>query len=367
MQALTFIDKFLTFVLTLGFLVFIHELGHFAIAKLFRVPVFEFAFGLPFGPKIRLFRRGGTDYTLRPMVPLGGFVAFADPEASEEDQLDQMEQYHQKPVWQRFLVILAGPLASLWLGWMLFVWFAGMYGIESGNPILKQVVANKPAAVAGLKAGDEVLAVNGDNVPQSAFVDRLSLSAGRPITLKIRRAGTAEPLSFTLTPREEFIEKQRVGRIGVVVGGSERRAVSSPREAFSEGSRLTSEYLKNLKNVFSSFRTAKESVGGPVGIASAVSQATEIGFPAKLMLAAQLSLGLFVFNCFIPVPALDCGQMVLLVIEAIRRRRLSIEQQSKVMIGSWAFLLVFVLFATFNDITRLLPTPAPRTSPPPAK
>ncbi|MGC4043989.1 MAG: M50 family metallopeptidase [Armatimonas sp.] len=364
---LAFIDKILTFVITLGFLVFVHELGHFAIAKLFRVPVFEFAFGLPFGPKIRLFRRGGTDYTLRPAVPLGGFVAFADPEASEEDQLDQMEQYHQKPVWQRFLVILAGPIASLGLGWLLFVLFAGMYGIESGNPVLKQVVANRPAAIAGLKAGDEVLAVNGDNVTQSAFIDRLSLSAGHPVTLKVRRPGTAQPMTFTLTPREEYAGKQRVGRIGVVVGGSEHRPVSGIGEAFSDGTLRTSEYLKSLKTVFSSFRTAKENVGGPVGIASAVSQATEIGFPAKVMLAAQLSLGLFVFNCFIPIPALDCGQMVLLVIEAIRRRRLSLEQQSRVMIGSWAFLLVFVLFATFNDITRLLPTPAPRTSPAPAE
>jgi regulator of sigma E protease len=354
------LDKILTLVITLGFLVFFHELGHFAVAKLFKVPVFEFAFGLPFGPKIRLFRRGGTDYALRPMIPLGGFVAFADPDASEETQLEQMEAYHEKPVWQRFLVILAGPIASLVLGWWLFALFAGLYGIESGNPVLKQIVANRPAAMAGLKAGDEVLSVNGDNVTQSEFVGRLSMSPGRPVTLVVRRPKTAEPLTITLTPREEYEGKMRVGRIGVAVGGSEVRPVTGPGEALSDGWRRTREYLQSLKSVFSSFRSVKENVGGPVGIASAVSQASDVGFSAKLGLAASLSLGLFVFNCFIPVPALDCGQMVLLVIEAIRRRRLSVEQQSRVMAGSWAFLLAFVLFATFNDITRLLPA---RTSP----
>ena len=100
---LTILDKILTFGLTLGFLVFFHELGHFAVAKLFKVPVYEFAFGLPFGKKFLLFKRGGTEYTIRPVVPLGGFVAFADPEAEPEVQLEQMEEYHNKPIWQRFL------------------------------------------------------------------------------------------------------------------------------------------------------------------------------------------------------------------------------------------------------------------------
>jgi regulator of sigma E protease len=351
---LTVLDKVLTFVLTLGFLVFIHELGHFLVAKLFKVPVFEFAFGLPFGPKLRLFRRGGTDYTLRPLIPLGGFVAFADPEAEPDTVREQMEVYHQKPIYQRFSVILAGPIASLLLGWWLFALFAGLYGIESGRPVLTQVMAGKPAAAAGLKPGDEILTLDGASVTPGSFREKLALSPGRSVTLAVQRKGEPQPLTIALTPQEELEGKLRIGRIGVGIGASERRPVGGPGEALSDGWRRTAEYFDSMKRIFGSFRSVKENIGGPVGIAGAVSQASEVGFIAKIDLAARLSLGLFVFNCFLPIPALDCGQMVLLLIEAVRRRRLSDEQQGKVMAGSWAFLLAFLLFATFNDITRLI-------------
>ena len=352
---LTFLDKILTFALTLGFLVFFHELGHFAVAKLFKVPVYEFAFGLPFGKKFLLFKRGGTDYTMRP-VPLGGFVAFADPEAEPEVQLVQMEEYHNKPIWQRFLVIAAGPLASLLLGFLLYVATGVLLGVpdENARPILRQVVAGKPAAQAGMKVGDEILSVDGQTKNVEGLIAAISASPGKPMTFVVKRKDAPEPVTISVTPREETDAGKTVGRIGIGPD-SDSRPMKDIGEAFAFGVSATKGNLVAFKQIFSSFKQVKENIGGPVGIAGAVSQATETGFWAKLGLAASLSVSLFVFNCFVPIPALDCGQMVLLLVEAIRRRRLSNEQQSRVMIASWAVLFTFFLVVTFNDIRKLIP------------
>ena len=353
---LTNLDKILTFVLTLGFLVFFHELGHFAVAKLFKVPVFEFAFGLPFGKKFLLFKRGGTEYTIRPVVPLGGFVAFADPEAEPETQLAQMEEYNSKPIWQRFLVIAAGPAASLLLGFLLYVATGALLGVpdENARPILRQVAAGKPAEKAGLKVGDEILSVDGQTRNVEGLIAAISASPGKAMTFVVKRKDSSAPLTVTVTPREELDAGKKVGRIGIGPG-SDSRPMKDIGEAFRFGADATIGNLKAFRQIFSSFKQVKDNIGGPVGIAGAVSQATETGFWAKLGLAASLSVSLFVFNCFVPIPALDCGQMVLLIVEAIRRKRLSNEQQSRVMIASWAVLLTFFVVVTFNDIRKLIP------------
>lgn len=353
---LTFLDKILTFALTLGFLVFFHELGHFAVAKLFKVPVYEFAFGLPFGKKFLLFKRGGTDYTMRP-VPLGGFVAFADPEADPEVQLVQMEEYHSKPIWQRFLVIAAGPAASLLLGFLLFVALGVVVGVpnEKSHPVLNQVVAGRPAEKAGLKVGDEILTVDGQPKTVEGLIAAISASPGTPMTFVVKRKAVSEPVTVAVTPTEEVSAGKVVGRIGIGPDYLSRRPMNGLGEALAYGSDQTLDKLQRFKEIFSSFRQVKDNIGGPVGIAGAVSQATDMGFWAKLLLAGSLSVSLFVFNCFVPIPALDCGQMVLLLVEAIRRRRLSNEQQSRVMIASWAVLLTFFVVVTFNDIRKLIP------------
>ena len=352
---LTNLDKILTFVIILGFLVFFHELGHFLVAKLFKVPVYEFAFGLPFGKKFLIYRRGGTDYTLRP-IPLGGFVAFADPEAEPETQLEQMEVYNAKPIWQRFLVIAAGPAASLLLGYLLYVAMGVVVGVpdENARPILRQVMAGKPAEKAGLKAGDEILSVDGQTKNVVGLIAAISASPGKPMTFLVKRKDAPEPVSVSVTPQEETDAGKKVGRIGIAPGG-DSRPMKGLGEALSYGADMTAVNLKAFRQVFSSFKQVKDNVGGPVRIASFVSEATDLGFWAKLGLAAQLSVSLFVFNCFVPIPALDCGQMVLLIVEAVRRRRLSNEQQSRVMIASWAVLLTFFVVVTFNDIRKLIP------------
>ncbi len=353
---LTFLDKALTLALTLGFLVFFHELGHFLAAKLFKVPVYEFAFGLPFGKKIRFFRLGGTDYTIRPLVPLGGFVAFADPDADEETVMAQMETYHQKPIWQRFIVILAGPIASLLLGYLLYVAVGIVLGVPDKNspPVLAQLVEGRPAAVAGLKVDDKIVSVDGKPQTVESLISTISAAPGKPLTFVVARKDAPAPVTIQVTPREETDGSKKIGRIGIVPVASER-SKTSLSEALSFGVDATVANLMAFRQIFSSFRQVKENVGGPVGIVSAVSEASKLGFWAKLSLAASLSVSLFVFNCFVPIPALDCGQMVLLLVEAVRKKRLSTDQQNRVMIASWGILLTFLLVVTFNDISKLLP------------
>ena len=196
--------------------------------------------------------------------------------------------------------------------------------------------------------------MDGQSKTVETLIAAISASPGKPITLVVQRKDAPAPVTISVTPREELDAGKKVGRIGILPG-SENRPMKNLGEAVGFGVAQTRVNLRAFRQIFSSFKQVKENIGGPVGIAGAVSKATDMGFWAKLGLAASLSISLFVFNCFVPIPALDCGQMVLLLVEAVRRRRLSNEQQSRVMIASWAVLLTFFLVVTFNDIRKLIP------------
>jgi regulator of sigma E protease len=348
------LESLLTWAVLFGILIFVHELGHFLAAKAFKFKVYEFAFGLPFGKKWRYWYDGETEYTVRAVL-LGGFVGFAEAEADEETREKQMADFNAKPIYQRLIVILAGPIASFLLGWLAFVALVGMRGVEVDGPQQATVVSGSPAEQAGMKTGDLILKVAGTSVTSlSGMIEKVSASEGKPLAIEVERNN--QSLTLSVTPKAVDEGKTKAYKIGV--GLQARLRAARPDEVITEANRLTSRFFGELKKLVGKPKELKNNIGGPIAIAGAVSEVTKLDWSeragALLGMMGSLSLSLYAANLFVPIPVFDGGQVVLLLIEALRRRQLTKEQQMWVALVGWAMVLLLFAGIMLNDVLHLL-------------
>lgn len=343
------IESTLAFVLVFAILVIVHELGHYSAARLFKMPVEEFAVG--FGPKLAVFlRRGITDYTIR-ALPLGGFVRVRGMGFDEADQPNESPEpegdgFNKRPVFERFVVILAGPVFSLLLGYVAYVALFVAYGSPSGRPKIVEVTPGKPAARAGLKAGDVIVAIDGKPLTPLAMVQTIEKSPGKTLGFTVERSG--KELVFGIVPEAVEGSGASVGRIGVRPGNE--MVPASAGDAVREAGAATIDYFTSLGRIVGSGK-AKDAVGGPVGIARTFYQTSGTGISTRLELMASLSLSLFLFN-ILPIPVLDGGHLLLLTVEGIRRRKLSNTAMQRVHLAGLAVIATLFVVVMFNDITR---------------
>ena len=204
----------LAFILVLGFLIFAHEAGHFAFAKLFRVRVLVFSFG--FGKRLFGFRRGDTDYRVS-LIPLGGYVRMAG-DTPEENEKGADDEFLSKPKWQRFLILFAGPLMNILIA-IGIVAAVAMIGTEEivTKPVIGQVVPDKPAARAGLQPGDRIVSIAGETMEDFDDV-RLAISMNADTPLKVVYLRDGVTRTTTLTPERETSDYGPVGRAGINYG-----------------------------------------------------------------------------------------------------------------------------------------------------
>lgn len=331
-------------VFLVGVLVFFHELGHFVVAKLLRMRVEEFAFG--FGPKwIRLFKLGETEYTIHP-IPLGGFVKMVGGELGEADVPGG---FNTKPWYLRMLVYFAGPFMSFVLAYLIFCILGFTYGIptEALNRV-DQVMKGSLAEKAGLKSGDVVIEINGKRITTGeGLVETIHNNPNKPLTIVVSRKG--KKVVLHATPELRALGDEKVGILGFTAAvkiekvGLIRSAKYGTRETYGF-------IMLTLQSLFS--RHVAQNVGGPIAIAMATKEGVKAGLPAYLRLIGLLSLSLGVVN-LLPIPVVDGGQMMLLLVEGIKRRRLSQKAwETAYRIG---LTLIAVLFLTimYLDLTRV--------------
>lgn len=331
-------------VFLLGVLVFFHELGHFIVAKLLRMRVEEFAFG--FGPKwIRLFKLGETEYTIHP-IPLGGFVKMVGGELGEADVPGG---FNTKPWYSRMLVYFAGPFMSFVLAYLIFCILGFTYGIPTkALNRVDQVMKGSLAEKAGLKSGDVVTEINGKRITTGEdLVETIHNSPNKPLTIVVSRKG--EKVVLHATPELRELGGEKVGMLGFTAAVKVER-VGLIRSA-KYGTRETYGFIMlTLQSLFS--RHVAQNVGGPIAIAMATKEGVKAGLPAYLRLMGLLSLSLGVVN-LLPIPVVDGGQMMLLLVEGIKRRRLSQKTwETAYRIG---LTVIAVLFLTimYLDLTRV--------------
>ncbi len=339
----------LAFIVVVGLVVLVHELGHFGAARLCGVRVYEFAFG--FGPRLFARQVGQTLYAVR-ALPLGGMCRLAGMDDSElaEEQADPDDpaSFVNRPFWQRILIVAAGPLMNFVLAVAILTGLFSAYGVPMATVV--DVVDASPAQVAGFRAGDTIVSVNGRPVASVAgFVNTISASWGRRMDVEVQRDGQRE----TLYVVPDYDAQVRVGRIGV-------RLTESPVRAETRGTvggalrytwGVVDTTVTSLWAVLSG-RT-KPEVSGPLGIAGMSAQAAQQGLPSLMMFIALISTSLGLLN-LMPVPILDGGWILLLALEAVRGRPLSPQIEEALKFVGLALLMLLMVYATVSDISRLV-------------
>ena len=330
-----------------GLLVLFHELGHFITAKLTGMRVDEFAIG--FGPKLFRVRRGETVYSIR-AIPLGGFndIAGMDPSDNQAGE----RGYCEKPVLSRMIVILAGSGMNFILPIILFFGIYCFQGVAqpSTEPILGAIIEGMPAQEAGLLAGDRILSVNGEKISTwKEFTEKIQLDKDKsPVLIQYERNSQVAEVSITPTT-DLNSDRALIGVQNHVIYES-KGVVESFTMSLAHTRDIILFMLDALANLVKAPSGA--AVTGPVGIAQMAGQVATLGFVPLLNFAALLSLNLGIIN-LLPVPALDGGHFVGLVIEAVRGKPLSPKALRYTQSVGIALLLLLTVVVTAKDVINV--------------
>ena len=351
----------LAFVLALGPLVFFHELGHYLVARWFGVAAETFSIG--FGHEVTGWTdKRGTRWKVA-WVPLGGYVKFVGDEhaASVPGDLSKLSpeeaarSFQLRPVWQRFLIVLAGPVANFLLAIAIFAAFFASFGAPRTPPVVGAVERASAAYSAGLAPGDRIVSIGNREIGTfEELRNFVFIRPGETVPLTVERQSETRSLSVTLGTDEEvdrFGQRFRRGLLGVMPSGVVYQRLG-PLElvpaAVSYTWEITRTTLDALWQMISGRRSAKE-LGGFLKIAQVAGQQASAGPVAFISLVALLSINLGFIN-LLPVPMLDGGHLLFYSIEAIRRRPVSPQAQDWAFRGGLAFILVLLVFTTVNDL-----------------
>lgn len=425
------------FIFVLGILVFVHEFGHYAVAKLFKVRVEVFSLG--FGKRLFGFKRGDTDYRIS-LLPLGGYVKMAGENPMEARTGDPGE-FMSHPRWQRFLVAIAGPAMNIILAFVvlavLYTFHHEYFAFAKAPVDVVFVTPNSPAQKAGLQVGDRIASVQGiDNPTWEQFLIRVSINPGQQVPVKVLRGDKA--IDLTLVPETSGKDHEgdagldppgvvgmiepglpadkahiQSGDVLVSVNGKPIHSVDDLLGALQEakGNPVQLTILRDRKNltlaipgelvgspgteekkyrigvsmeqveklpftvaVQTSYEECKsnsllifellgkliqhknsiQQMSGPIGIMRYSGQAARMGMPSLLKFMALISLNLAIFN-LLPIPILDGGLMLMLLVEAVMRRDIKQEVKERVYQAAFVFLVLFAAVVIFNDVAKTLP------------
>ena len=432
-----FLTSLVAVVAVLGFMILIHEFGHFAVAKWLGVRVEQFAIG--FGKRLIGFRRGETDYRIN-AIPLGGYVKMSG-ENPMDQRSDDPREFMNHSRWHRFLIAIAGPAMNILLaiillttvymvhyeypavydqapviGWVLKDTAAAKAGFEVGdkitrvdgidNPTWEQVelkealspgqpldvqvdrsgkildktvvpeptgvdqigyagwapkastvtitdlVSGMPAEKAGLKEGDQILTLDGKPVPALAeMVESLKVTKDKPVTIAVMRGG--EQKTFTVQP----VQSDKTYRIGI--GSMEMKVKTLPfAEALNlslHENRQNALLILELVKKMAQRKISMKSIEGPIRIGQAAGEAARRkGWTPLMSLTAAISLNLGIFN-LLPIPILDGGVILFLLIEGLMRRDISLSIKERVYQAAFVFLVLFAVMVIYNDLMKTIP------------
>ncbi len=334
----------IAFVVIFGTIVFFHELGHFVVAKLAKIRVYEFALG--FGPTLASFRKGETKYSLR-AFPLGGFVKMAgmdDPDETQQEVADDDDgSFNNKSLPWRLGTIAAGPLMNFVFAIVLFVLYFMLIAVP---PTITFVEPASPGEVAGLQPGDLFVTIDGESVSTSErIVELIGLSPGQEMQMVVRRQ--QELVTLQVTPED----RDGLGRVGVSIDSKAQYPfLISVRAAFTQTWGLTTQLIRDIGMMITGQQ--KVEVSGPIGIVQIVGETARHGLPNLIILAVILNINLGLLN-LLPVPILDGGWILILLLEAVRRKPLKPETRGIAQFIGLALLVALMLFATFKDLVRI--------------
>jgi regulator of sigma E protease len=353
----------IAFVCAIGPLVFFHEFGHYIVGRLFGVGAEVFSIG--FGREIFGWTdRRGTRWKVA-LLPLGGYVRFVgdmNPASApgvtgvDVPPEQRARSFHHKPVWQRFLIVLAGPMANFLLAIAIFAAVFTIYGKPNASNQVGTVQSGSVAEGAGIKAGDTILQIAGRDIDSFEDIRReVMIRAGKSVPIVIDRDGRTISTQATIQTRvikDEFGREYPTGLLGVSPSGN----VVYQRPSFLQSIPLavsaTISTVRMIVDVIGQIllgeRSAKE-LGGPLRIAQVAGDQATLGGFEFVMLLAMISINLGFIN-LLPVPMLDGGHLLFYGIEAVRRRPVNLQVQDWAFRGGLALILALMVFTTVNDL-----------------
>lgn len=352
-----------TFLVLLTILVFVHEMGHYLAARTFGVKVEVFSIG--FGKELFGWNdKKGTRWKIS-LLPLGGYVKFLGDGSAISNPAKYLKRiapedrdrcFHFKPLWQRAIVVAAGPVINLAMAVAIFTGvnlFIGQYAVI--EPVIQEITEGLPADEAGLLPGDRILEANGKEIESfDTFGFLVQNSPGREMEITVQRGG--EVFDLTLTPMavsetDKFGNTLRYGRIGVQASVQELRDYTlwtATRDGFSKVGLFIGGIIDFLGRAFSG-QASLDEVGGPVKIAQYSSQAAEGGFLSYIYFMGAISVALGFIN-LLPIPLLDGGHLMFYSIEAVKGRPVSVKAQELASMIGLAFVFGWFLLITWNDL-----------------
>ncbi|GHT56227.1 RIP metalloprotease RseP [Endomicrobiia bacterium] len=325
-----------------GFLIFIHELGHFLVAKMCKVKILTFAFG--FGPDIIKHTYKGTKYCIK-AIPLGGFVSMAgdDPDKATGADGEYLSLRWYKKVW----IALAGPLSNYILAAFILAFVFNIWGSISSS--VGSVVENSPAKQAGIMPGDKIKSIDDVEIDTwDKLTSNLKDKTGKQTVFVVERGTHSLDLNM-------IVAKNPVTGFGVI---GIKPSTVKVKSGFFKSIRLgvkypievTVENVRHLKNAIVSFK--KPDISGPIGVTRIMANATKTGMHNYLKVLAIISVALGMFNLF-PIPVADGGMIVLFFIEGIIRKRISAKVVQVYGTIGLVFIIGIFIFATYNDLLHL--------------
>ena len=342
------IFNILIVIFAIGFVVFIHELGHFLVAKYFGVNVEKFSIG--FGKEIFGLTRNNTRYCLG-MIPLGGFVKMQG-ESIFEDHEVKPGDFLSLAYWKRILVVFCGPLMNIVWTFLLIFLISVIWGVFSSDVKdlrIGEVLQNGAAANSGIIAGDKLVSVNNSKIAdwQNLFEVLKSLD-GKEVNVSVLRS--SETKNFKLLPKYEKQSKRFVLGIAPKIEQKKVGIVEGCKISFQYIVGMTESFIGMFKSLFSSEKVKLDFMG-PIGVVSELTSAIQKGFPQFLFLLALVSLNLGFLN-LLPLPILDGGHILIYTIEWICRRKINRKFLEFVYSSMMILLLGLTIFVTNKDIFR---------------
>lgn len=330
----------LKIIFLLGFLVFIHEGGHFTIAKFCKIKVKEFSLG--FGPNIFSKQGRETKYSIR-AIPFGGYVDML----GETEQSNERGSFSEAKVSHRIAIVMAGAVVNIVFGLIAYFLLMTVSGVNSST-IIKQVIPEYVAENVVLESGDKIVKINGEKTRIKSDVDNILFrSNGEKLLLLIERNG--ESKEVLITPVTIQYGEMTRYILGVEVEQAEKNWKNNLYYGFWE----TVSFLDSTKDGLIMLLTGNVQISqmtGPVGISEMVVETSGVYDFVYLLAVVSLSLGI---TNLLPIPALDGGKIVILIIEAIRKKKMSEELELKIQSLGFTFLILLSLYVSFNDVARL--------------
>ena len=327
-------------ILIFAVIIFIHECGHFAAAKLCKVRVNEFALGM--GPTLFHFGKGETRYALR-LFPIGGFVSMEGEDGGSGDP----RAFCNQKVWKRILIVCAGAFMNLVLGFIV-VLLMTIPSDRLPSMTVAQFYENASTEATGLQAGDEILRVNGRSIwVDSDLIYTLSTDEDGVVDMVVRRDGEKVELSdVAFTTQDgtlviDFTVQGVPANLPNVLSYSFRKTASIGRLVWiAVGQLITGQSSIN-------------ELSGPIGTAQAIGQAVSAGLSTVMFLFAFITINVGIFN-ILPLPALDGGRLIFLLFELITRRRIKPEHEAYVHFAGFVLLILLIIFVSYHDIVNLI-------------